>query len=151
MFCGFYHEDSLQVFPSMQPVGTAPHQRTIKGLMCFSLISLFCRKKDIYFSRFSSKSARLKSPISIHLQGLLVALDLELYCFDRNSQSLIRPTEKTIPERLPPRIAIREKSPLELPHILVRMGWKCGRDGRDGRDGNTIKHNETQFLTCQNM
>ena len=42
MFCGFYHEDSLQVFPSMQPVGTAPHQRTIKGLMCFSLISLFC-------------------------------------------------------------------------------------------------------------
>eukprot|EP00438_Fugacium_kawagutii_P017782 Skav205865 [mRNA] locus=scaffold766:160519:163899:+ [translate_table: standard] len=54
-----------------------------------------------------------------HVARLLVALDLELYSFEKNSQSLIRPTEKTIPERLPPRIAIREQSPLELPHILV--------------------------------
>lgn len=58
----------------------------------------------------------LKKPV---IRGLLVALDLDLYSFEKGSQSLIRPTEKTIPERLPPRIAIREQSPLELPHILV--------------------------------
>ncbi|CAE7255695.1 FOLD4 [Symbiodinium necroappetens] len=60
-----------------------------------------------------------KTPVVSSRKGLLVALDLEMYSFAKGSQSLIRPTEKTIPERLPPRIAIREQSPLELPHILV--------------------------------
>ncbi|CAE7726854.1 FOLD4 [Symbiodinium sp. CCMP2592] len=60
-----------------------------------------------------------KTPVVNSRKGLLVALDLEMYSFAKGSQSLIRPTEKTIPERLPPRIAIREQSPLELPHILV--------------------------------
>jgi len=60
-----------------------------------------------------------KTPHAASRKGLLVALDLEMYSFEKGSQSLIRPTEKTIPERLPPRIAIREQSPLELPHILV--------------------------------
>jgi len=60
-----------------------------------------------------------KTPLVESRKGLLVALDLELYSFERGSQSLIRPTEKTIPDRLPPRIAIREHAPLELPHILV--------------------------------
>lgn len=60
-----------------------------------------------------------KTPAVESRKGLLVALDLELYSFEKGSQSLIRPTEKTIPERLPPRVAIREEAPLELPHILV--------------------------------
>jgi len=60
-----------------------------------------------------------KTPLVESRKGLLVALDLELYSFEKGSQSLIRPTEKTIPERLPPRIAIREQAALELPHILV--------------------------------
>jgi len=60
-----------------------------------------------------------KTPLVESRKGLLVALDLELYSFEKGSQSLIRPTEKTIPERLPPRIAIREQATLELPHILV--------------------------------
>lgn len=60
-----------------------------------------------------------KTPLVESRKGLLVALDLELYSYQKGSQSLIRPTEKTIPDRLPPRIAIREQSPLELPHILV--------------------------------
>lgn len=52
-------------------------------------------------------------------KGLLVALDLEHYSFEKGSQSLIRATEKTIEARLPPRIAIRENAPIESPHILV--------------------------------
>ncbi len=51
--------------------------------------------------------------------GLMVALDLEHYDFNKGSQTLIRATEGTILERLPPRIRIREKAPLECPHILV--------------------------------
>lgn len=51
--------------------------------------------------------------------GLMLALDLEKYDFNKGSQTLIRATEGTIIERLPPRIRIREGASLELPHILV--------------------------------
>ncbi len=52
-------------------------------------------------------------------QGLIAALDLEQYDFHKDSRSLIRATEDTIIDRLPPRVAIREKALLEIPHILV--------------------------------
>lgn len=51
--------------------------------------------------------------------GLILALDLEKYDFGKGSQTLIRATEGTILERIPPRVRIREGAPLELPHILV--------------------------------
>ncbi len=51
--------------------------------------------------------------------GLLIALDLEKYDFKKGSSSIIRATEGTIIDRLPPRIRIRENAILELPHILV--------------------------------
>ena len=51
--------------------------------------------------------------------GLMLALDLERYDYNKGSQSLIRATEGTIVDRLPPRMKIREGAALELPHILV--------------------------------
>lgn len=52
-------------------------------------------------------------------KGLIVAVDLEQYNFNCPLPTLIRPTEKTIVARLPPRIAIRENAPVELPHIIM--------------------------------
>ncbi len=52
-------------------------------------------------------------------KGLVLALDLEHYDYNQGSHSLIRATEGTIIERLPPRMRIREGARLELPHILV--------------------------------
>ncbi|HTP06989.1 MAG TPA: DUF1015 domain-containing protein [Anaerolineae bacterium] len=52
-------------------------------------------------------------------KGLMLALDLERYDYTKGSTSLIRATEGTIVERLPPRMKIREGAALELPHILV--------------------------------
>lgn len=52
-------------------------------------------------------------------RGLMMALDLEKYDYNKGSQSLIRATEGTILDRLPPRMRIREGALLELPHILV--------------------------------
>ncbi len=52
-------------------------------------------------------------------KGVLLALDLERYDYNKGSSSLIRASEGTIVERLPPRIKIREGAALELPHILV--------------------------------
>ena len=51
--------------------------------------------------------------------GIMLALDLEAYDFNAGAQSLIRATEGTVLDRLPPRIKIRENASLELPHILV--------------------------------
>jgi hypothetical protein len=52
-------------------------------------------------------------------KGIMLALDLEQYDYTKGSQSLIRATEGTIIERLPPRMKIRRGAALELPHILV--------------------------------
>ncbi len=52
-------------------------------------------------------------------RGLVLALDLERYDYTKGSSSLIRATEGTIVDRLPPRMKIREGAALELPHILV--------------------------------
>ncbi len=51
--------------------------------------------------------------------GLMLALDLEAYDYTENSASIIRPTEGTIIERLPPRMAVRREALLDLPHILI--------------------------------
>ena len=52
-------------------------------------------------------------------KGLVMAVDLEKYEYGKGSKSLIRPTEGTIVERLPPRMQIRRGAPLELPHIML--------------------------------
>lgn len=49
----------------------------------------------------------------------MVALDLEAYDYSKDSTTLIRATEGTIIERIPPRKKIRIGAPLELPHIMV--------------------------------
>lgn len=52
-------------------------------------------------------------------KGIVLSLDLEAYDYNKGSSSLIRATEGTIVDRLPPRIKIREGATVELPHILV--------------------------------
>ena len=52
-------------------------------------------------------------------RGLVAALDLERYDYAKDSTTLIRATEGTIIERLPPRIKVREHAPVESPHIMV--------------------------------
>lgn len=51
--------------------------------------------------------------------GLMVALDLEHYSWADDARTLIRATEGTILDRLPPRVRVREAAAVELPHIMV--------------------------------
>jgi len=51
--------------------------------------------------------------------GVVGVVDLEEYDFKLGSKSLIRATEGTIEERIPPRLVLREKARLELPHIML--------------------------------
>lgn len=51
--------------------------------------------------------------------GLVAAIDLETYEWKPFSKALIRATEATIVDRIPPRMEIRRGAPLELPHIML--------------------------------
>ena len=56
--------------------------------------------------------------------GLLVAIDLTEYDYNKGAKSLIRATELTVKERLTVRKKIRKNARLDLPHIQVLINDK---------------------------
>ncbi len=52
-------------------------------------------------------------------QGLVGCVDLEAYSYEKGAQCNIRPSENTVIERIPPRLAVRRKASIESPHILM--------------------------------
>lgn len=52
-------------------------------------------------------------------RGLICAVDLEDYDFAAGSAPAIRPTEKTVVERIPPRLAVRRGAPIEMSHVML--------------------------------
>ena len=62
--------------------------------------------------------------------GLIGCIDLERYDFTPGSGALIRATEGTVLERIPPRVRVREHAPLELPHVMLLI---------DDPDGTVIE------------
>ncbi len=51
--------------------------------------------------------------------GIVLAVDLEDYCFTHPSNAYIRSTEGVVLDRIPPRLKIRQDAPVELPHIML--------------------------------
>lgn len=51
-------------------------------------------------------------------RGIVGCVDLEQYDYELNNKN-IRATEQTVIERIPPRVSIREKAILELPHVIL--------------------------------
>lgn len=51
--------------------------------------------------------------------GLMAAVDLEKYEYAKKSDAMIRSTEGTIEERIPPRLEIRKNAPFELSHVML--------------------------------
>ncbi len=52
-------------------------------------------------------------------RGLIGAVDLECYSYKKGEKPLIRATEGTVLERIPPRMEIRRDAPIELPHVML--------------------------------
>lgn len=75
--------------------------------------SMFNEYKDtmVYLER-TQKDGKVR-------EGLMAMVDLEDYSYEKGSQTLIRATEKTVIERIPPRLKVRENASLELPHIMI--------------------------------
>lgn len=64
------------------------------------------------------------TPFHPKRQGLVLAVDLERYDWNPAARPLIRATEGTVKERLPPRMVIRRDAPLETPHIILLIDDK---------------------------
>ena len=52
-------------------------------------------------------------------KGILGLIDLSEYEYEAGKSALIRATEQTVAERIPPRVKIRKDAPLEFPHVLL--------------------------------
>ncbi len=77
------------------------------------LQDVFCEKKNcmIYLERaLADGSCR---------RGLVGKVDLECYDYKKGSEALIRATEGTVLERIPPRVAVRRGAAVELPHVML--------------------------------
>ncbi len=57
-------------------------------------------------------------------KGIVGVVDLERYDYRKGTKPLIRATEGTVAERIPPRARIRRNAPLELPHIMILIDDK---------------------------
>lgn len=52
-------------------------------------------------------------------RGIVGAVDLEAYNYEKGAKSPIRATEGTVIERIPPRLRVREGATMELPHVMI--------------------------------
>lgn len=91
----------------------APRIEKINQTMAQYLESgVFDEKKDtmVYVERESNNTVR---------RGIVGLIDLEDYDYRKGSSAMIRATEATVLERIPPRVQIRKDAPLEMPHVLL--------------------------------
>ncbi len=73
---------------------------------------LICHKDSMIYVE------RTQSDGSIR-RGVVLAVDLERYDYRKGADSMIRATEATVLERIPPRVAIRRGASIELPHVML--------------------------------
>lgn len=52
-------------------------------------------------------------------KGLVGKVDLEAYSYEQGALPAVRPSESTVVERIPPRLAVRRGAPLETPHVMM--------------------------------
>jgi len=77
--------------------------------------------------------------------GLILSIDLEDYSFEKGAKTLIRSTEATILERIPPRVEIRKNAPIELPHIMLLF------DDENNSVFNSVERGEVLYDFDMNM
>lgn len=77
--------------------------------------------------------------------GIVLAIDLEDYSFEKGSRALIRSTEATIMERIPPRVEIRKNAAIELPHVMLLF------DDKDNAVLGSIKRGKVLYDFELNM
>ena len=101
-----------EVYLAESEARTAAMQAEMKKYLANGVLEKKVGGGMILVERSTETGARL---------GLMACLDLEEYDFTAGSQSMIRATEGTVIERVPPRVKIRRGAALELPHVLMLL------------------------------
>lgn len=84
--------------------------RTMKSYLDAGIFTEY-KNSFIYLERTLSDGAVRR--------GLIGMIDLEAYDWKDGAYPPIRATEFTVEDRLPPRIAVRKRALLEMPHIMI--------------------------------
>jgi len=84
----------------------------ITGCMVRYEKDMVCHRDSMFYIERTLKNGAVR-------RGLVGAVDLEEYDYSQDSKAKIRPTEKTVPERIPPRVKIRRNAHLESPHAMI--------------------------------
>lgn len=74
--------------------------------------TLKCHQNTMIYLERTQSDGRIR-------RGIVAAVDLEDYDYTASAETLIRATEGTVIERIPPRVKIRRGASLEMPHIMV--------------------------------
>lgn len=77
--------------------------------------------------------------------GIVMCVDLEEYTFKADEPALIKATEGTIIDRIPPRVEIRKDAIFELPHIMLLY------DDRELKIAETLFENKDQLEQVYNF
>lgn len=76
---------------------------------------------DGVFNEFDNAMVYIERKLSAGgiRKGILGLIDLSEYEYEAGKKALVRATEQTVAERIPPRVKIRRDAPLEFPHVLI--------------------------------
>ncbi len=89
---------------------TAAMQANMRAYLDDGILRVGVENGYVLVERTTQSGARI---------GLMAALDLEEYDYSVGSQTMIRATEGTVIERVPPRVKIRRDAAIELPHVMM--------------------------------
>ncbi len=102
------------VFPEvyLELPGSEQRIKNIHAAMQSYKKEVLCRSVEgfVYVERQLANGVR---------RGLVGSVDLEAYSYKKGQHARVRPTEGTVEERIPPRLAVRRGAVLESPHILM--------------------------------
>lgn len=102
----------------LKPDNTQKIKEINRNMKLFTESGLFTEYKNTYiFTRRTLKNGSVR-------RGIVGLIDLENYSFLPGERALTRATEKTVPERIPPRVEIRKDATLEMPHIMLLIDDK---------------------------
>ena len=101
-----------EIYLSESDIRTPRMQENMKKYLSEGMLCEKVKNGYILVERTTESGVRL---------GLMACLDLEQYDYTAGSVSLIRATEGTVIERVPPRVKIRSGAVIELPHVLMLL------------------------------
>ena len=90
----------------------APQKAVIEEAMKTIPAQLACHKDSVIFIERTLSDGAVR-------RGIVGKIDIDAYEFDPAKKGRVSATEETVLSRIPPRVEIRRRADIELPHVMV--------------------------------